>query len=109
MFDKSKVDKSISQNEALHHLQRAIEKCLKALLVFEDVDYKNSHDIRYLLICVTHQLPPIESIVKYANEINKWEAVTCDSAYELKDENIFYAVAMDYCTLYNFVTNILSD
>lgn len=64
MFDKSKKDKSVSQNEALHHLQRAIEKCLKALLVIEDVNYKNSHDIRYLLICVTHQLPPIESIVK---------------------------------------------
>lgn len=108
MFDKAKKDGSVNQNEALYHLQRAIEKCLKALLIIEDVDYKNSHDIRYLLICVTHQLPNIESIVKYANEINKWES-SCHSSYELKDEDIFYAVAMDYCTLYRFVNSLLSN
>lgn len=108
LFDKAKKDESVNQNEALYHLQRAIEKCLKALLIIEDVNYKNSHDIRYLLICVTHQLPNIESIVKYANEINKWES-SCHSSYELKDENIFYAVAMDYCTLYRFVNSLLSN
>lgn len=108
IFNKAKSDWHYDRDIALYLLQQAIEKCLKALLIIENVSYKKSHDISYLLRCVTHQLPNIESIVKYANEINKWEAA-CHSSYELKDENIFYAVAMDYCALYRFVNSLLSN
>lgn len=108
-FNKAKEDWHYDRDIALYHLQQAIEKCLKALLIIEDVNYKKSHDINYLLRCVTHQLPNTESIIKYADEINMWEAATRYSFYELEDENIFYAVAMDYCTLYRFVNSLLSN
>lgn len=108
-FNKAKSDRHYDRDIALYLLHQAIEKCLKALLIIENVSYKKSHDISYLLRCVKHTLPNIESIIKYADEINIWEASTRYCFYELEDENIFYAVAMDYCTLYRFVTNILSN
>lgn len=109
IFNKAKSDWHYDRDIALYLLQQAIEKCLKALLIIENVSYKKSHDISYLLRCVKHQLPNIESIIKYADEINTWEASTRYCFYELEDESIFYAVAMDYCTLYKFVNSLLSN
>lgn len=109
IFNKAKSDWHYDRDIALYLLQQAIEKCIKALLIIENVSYKKSHDISYLLRCVKHPLPNIESIIKYADEINTWEASTRYCFYELEDESIFYAVAMDYCTLYRFVNSLLSN
>lgn len=109
VFNKSKEDWRYDRDIALYHLQQAIEKCVKALLIIENASYKKSHDISYLLRCVKHPLPNIESIIKYADEINMWEASTRYCFYELEDENIFYAVAMDYCILHRFVSSLLSN
>ena len=31
------------------HSQQCVEKCLKAILTFNQIDFKRSHDIHYLL------------------------------------------------------------
>ena len=94
---------------ALYLMQQAIGKCLKSYLLYCNVAFKRNHDIEYLLMICPEHLGCIPSIYKYAMEISLWEASTRYGFYEIEDINLYYAILLDYCNLYNYVATLLDS
>ena len=92
---------------ALYLMEQAIEKCLKSYLLRCDVAFRRKYDINYLLMICPEHLDCIPSIYRNASEISLWEAATRYGFYEMEDVNLYYAIMMDYCNLYNYVAALL--
>lgn len=90
-------------NIALYLMQHAIEKCLESYLIKLNIVFKRKSGITYLLTKLICNLDIIPSIYCYSAEIDLWETSARYNLYELEDINLYYAVVMDYCKLYNFV------
>lgn len=88
---------------ALFFMAQAIEKCLISYLLHCNVAFKRKYDINYLLMECPEHLDCIPSIYCYSTVIYLWETSARYNLYELEDINLYYAVVMDYCKLYNFV------
>ena len=88
---------------ALFFMAQAIEKCLISYLLHCNVAFKRKYAINYLLMKCPEHLDCIPSIYCYSTEIDLWETSARYNLYELEDINLYYAVVMDYCKLYNFV------
>ena len=102
-LDCKDTDDKDTLDIALYLMQQAIEKCLKSYLLHYSVAFKRKHDIDYLLMKCPEHLDYIPSIYCYSTEIDLWETSARYNLYELEDINLYYAVVMDYCKLYNFV------
>ena len=92
---------------ALYLMEQAIEKCLKSYLLRCDVAFRRKYDIDYLLMICPEHLDCIQSIYNNAMEISLWEAATRYGFYEMEDVNLYYAIVIDYCNLYNYVAALL--
>ena len=92
---------------ALFFMVQAIEKCLISYLLHCNIAFKRKYDINYLLMKCPEHLDCIPSIYKNAMEISLWEASTRYSFYEIEDVNLYYAILIDYCNLYNYVATLL--
>ena len=92
---------------ALFFMAQAIEKCLISYLLHCNVAFKRKYDINYLLMACPEHLDCIPSIYKNAMEISLWESSTRYDFYEIEDINLYYAILIDYCNLYNYVAILL--
>ena len=91
-------------NNALFHLQQAIEKAFKVYLKAKGIKYPRTHDIGRLRMLAEHEgLPNYATIEKYEDEIVNWEANTRYEFYTLDEVDVVYAITLDYCELYNYV------
>lgn len=102
-FEYKDTDDISAIDIALFFMVQAIEKCLISYLLHCNVAFRRKYDIDYLLMICPEHLDCIPSIYKNASEISLWEASTRYCFYEMEDINLYYAIVIDYCNLYNYV------
>lgn len=87
------------------HCQQAVEKYLKALLLFEKIEFARSHDLVYLLDLLSGQIEIEEAmfrkafilnnygvLIRYPNKIIKLTKEEVESAIEISDEFRIFVV-----------------
>lgn len=104
--DKNDID---AMAIILHLMQQAIKKCLESYLITCNIAFNRKSSTTCLLKELAYNLDIIPSIYRYSTEIDLWETYARYNVYELEDINLYYTIAMDYCSLYNFVASKVSS
>lgn len=75
LAQKGKVSKKVRYNTLCFHSQQAVEKSLKAILIFLDIEYPRTHNISLLLTIIEKGGINVPKIIFPASELTKFTAM----------------------------------
>ncbi len=58
------------------HAQQAVEKCIKGLLTFHQIDFPKTHDINELVVLLNKAWDPLPKPIKNADELTDYAILT---------------------------------
>lgn len=95
LVEKNAADKDIHEYILLFHLQQAVEKLLKALLSYHQIEFPRTHDIAKLIeLCEDNKI----ALPDYTDEIIKLTPFAVEFRYGIIDDEVlettvFYRIA----------------